>query len=118
LDGTSNRKQATNDKRPAHPFILQLFLEISRQRADKRESQISRYAATGREILDQVIALNKEHLRRLLRDSVNHHQQDRLHDALEKDTPNRRAVQPRPGTNATVIALPRLSGLHHRYAWR
>jgi hypothetical protein len=71
-----------------------------------------------REILDHVIALNEEHLRRVMRDYVNYHEQDRLHDSLEKDAPNRRAVEHRPGTNATVISLPRLGGLHHRYAWR
>jgi hypothetical protein len=65
-----------------------------------------------REILDHVIALNEEHLRRLLRDYVNYHEQDRLHDSLEKDAPNRRVVEQRPGTNATVISLPRLGGLH------
>ena len=62
--------------------------------------------------------LNEEHLRRIMRDYVTYHEQDRLHDALEKDSPNRRAVEQRPGTNATVISLPRLGGLHHRYAWR
>src|SRR5215471_13838908 len=38
----------------------------------------------------------------------------RLHDSLQKDAPNRRAVEHRPGTDATVISLPRLGGLHHR----
>jgi len=70
-----------------------------------------------REILDNVIALNEEHLRRILRDYVNYHDQDRLHDALEKDTPNRRNVEQRPGVNATVMSMPRLGGLHHRYTW-
>ena len=70
-----------------------------------------------REILDHVIALNEEHLRRILRDYVNYHHEDRLHDSLEKDTPNRRLVEQRPGTNATVISMPRLGGLHHRYKW-
>jgi hypothetical protein len=37
-----------------------------------------------REVLDHVIALNEEHLRRILRDYVNYHHEDRLHDALEK----------------------------------
>ena len=71
-----------------------------------------------REILDHVIALNEEHLRRVIRDYVNYHAQDRLHDSLEKDAPNRRAVEEPPGTHATVISLPRLGGLHHGYAWR
>jgi transposase InsO family protein len=71
-----------------------------------------------REILDHVIALNEEHLRRLIRDYVRYHQQDRIHDSLDKDTPNRRSVEPKPAADATVISLPRLGGLQHRYAWR
>jgi hypothetical protein len=67
---------------------------------------------------DHVIELNEEHLRRVMRDYVNYHEQDRLHDSLEKDASNGRAVEQRPGTNATVISLPRLGGLYHRYAWR
>ena len=70
-----------------------------------------------RELLDHVIALNEAHLRRLLRDYVNYHQQDRLHDSLAKDAPNRRAVDQRPAANATVISIPQLGGLHHRYTW-
>ena len=71
-----------------------------------------------REILDHVIALNEQHLRRLIRDYVNYHHDDRIHDSLEKDTPNRRPVEHRPSPRATVVANPRLGGLHHRYSWR
>jgi hypothetical protein len=71
-----------------------------------------------REILDQVIALNEEHLRRLVGDYVRYHQEDRIHDSLDKDTPHRRPVEPKPAPDATAISLPRLGGLHHRYAWR
>jgi transposase InsO family protein len=71
-----------------------------------------------REILDHVIALNEQHLRRLIRDYVSYHHEDRTHDSLEKDTPKRRPVEPRPSGNATVISIPRLGGLQHRYAWR
>ena len=71
-----------------------------------------------REILDHVIALNEQHLRRLIRDCVNYYHEDRIHDSLDKDTPNRRPVEPKPAANATVISTPRLGGLHHRYAWR
>jgi tRNA(Leu) C34 or U34 (ribose-2'-O)-methylase TrmL len=47
-----------------------------------------------REILDHVIALNEQHLRRLVRDYVSyHHHRDHIHDALDKDTPNRRLVE-------------------------
>jgi putative transposase len=71
-----------------------------------------------REILDHVIPLNERHLRRLLRDYVSYHQEDRIHDSLEKDTPNQRPVEQKPVENAAVISMPRLGGLHHRYAWR
>ena len=70
-----------------------------------------------REILDHVIALNEPHLRRLMRDYVNYHHEDRIHDGLSKDTPNRRPIEPKPSSKATVISLARLGGLHHRYSW-
>jgi hypothetical protein len=47
--------------------------------------------------LDYEIALNEEHLRRILRDYVMYFHEDRLHDSLEKGTPNRRIVEQRPG---------------------
>jgi len=71
-----------------------------------------------REILDHVIALNEPHLRRLIRDYVNYYHQDRIHDSLEKDTPDRRPVEHKPDVAATVISMSRLGGLHHRYSWR
>ena len=71
----------------------------------------------GGEILDQIIALNEQHLRRIMRDYVTYHEKDRLHDSLAKDAPKRRPMEQRPGSKANVIALPRLGGLHHRYSW-
>ena len=71
-----------------------------------------------REILDHVIALNEQHLRRLIRDYVSYYHQDRIHDSLEKDTPNRRPLAQRPCAKATLVSIPRLGGLHHRYTWR
>jgi putative transposase len=62
-----------------------------------------------REILDHVIALNEGHLHRLLREYIAYHHEDRIHDALAKDTPNQ---------TATVVSSARLGGLHHRYSWR
>jgi putative transposase len=71
-----------------------------------------------RELLDQVIPLNERHLRRLLREYVNYHHEDRIHDSLQKDTPHRRSIEVRPSPTATVISHTRLGGLHHRYRWR
>ena len=70
-----------------------------------------------REILDHVIALNEGHLCRLIREYVAYHEQDRIHDALNKDTPNCRAVENKPSPTAMVVSSARLGGLHHRYSW-
>ena len=67
---------------------------------------------------DHVIALNEQHLRRLVRDYVSYYHQDRIHDSLDKDTPNRRLVEEKPTSDAVVISNARLGGLHHRYGWR
>ena len=59
------------------------------------------------EILDHVIALNEQQRRRLDPRLREYH-----HDALEKDTLNKRPLEPRPSPHATVISIPRLGGLH------
>ena len=77
-----------------------------------------RWVGSRRELLDQVIPWNEQHLRRLLHEYVNYHHEDRIHDALRKDTPHRRSIEVRPSPIATVISHTRLGGLHHRYRWR
>jgi hypothetical protein len=37
-----------------------------------------------------------------MRDYVSYYHQDRVHDSLEKDTPDKRAIEQRPAANATV----------------
>lgn len=71
-----------------------------------------------REMLDYVTPLNEHLLRRLVSDYVSYFHDDRIHDSLGKDTPNHRPVEKRQSSEATVIASPRLGGLHHRYFWR
>ena len=58
-------------------------------------------------------------LRQLIRDMAGN--RDAIFNpavVLNKDTPNKRPVTPRPSATATVVALPRVGGLHHRYEWR
>ena len=55
---------------------------------------------------------------RLIREYVSYHHEDRLHDSLEKDAPIHRAIERKPDSSATVISMPKLRGLHHRYSWR
>jgi putative transposase len=71
-----------------------------------------------RELLDHVIPLNENHLRRLIREYVAYHHEDRTHDSLEKDTPDRRPVEYRASPTAELVSHARLGGLHHRYSWR
>ncbi len=71
-----------------------------------------------RELFDHVVVLNDKHAVRLARAYVGYFHEDRTHLGLAKDTPYERPVTPRPSAAATVVALPRVDGLHHRYAWR
>ena len=69
-----------------------------------------------RELLDHVVVLNEDHLRRLLREYVDYYNGERVHTSIS-DAPNGRAVESRPSNRAKVIGLPRVGGLHRRYAW-
>ncbi len=69
-----------------------------------------------RELLDHVIVLNEDHLRRLLREYVDYYNAERVHTSLQ-DAPTGRAMEPRPSSGARVVGLPRVGGLHHRYRW-
>jgi hypothetical protein len=100
-------------------FLTAAGLEPKRTSVQSPWGLAERWIGSGRrEKLDHIIALDEEHLRRVMRDYVSYHPDDRLHDSLEKDAPNGRAIEQRPGTNGTVISMPRLGGLHHRYSWR
>jgi hypothetical protein len=49
---------------------------------------------------------------------VSYYHQDRIHNSLEKDTPDKQVIEPKSAATANVTFLPRLGGLHHRGAWR
>jgi putative transposase len=66
-----------------------------------------------RECLDHVIVLNQAHLRRVLTLYSRYYHRTRTHLGLEKDAPEPRHVSPKP--TATIIAIPEVGGLHHRY---
>jgi putative transposase len=65
-----------------------------------------------RDLLDQIIALNERHLKRLLFEYVRYHHEDRTHLGLEKGTPDGRI---RSAASGRVLSQERLGGLHHRY---
>jgi len=70
-----------------------------------------------RELLDTVIPLNEQHLRRLGHDYLAYYHDDRTHIGLEKTTPTGRPIEPRPTATSEILAVPRIGGLHHRYTW-
>jgi transposase InsO family protein len=71
-----------------------------------------------RELLDHVIVLNEDHLRRLIRDYISYYHIDRIHDSLKKDSPAMRPVSHKPDKSSPLTSFPRVGGLHHRYDWR
>ena len=76
-----------------------------------------RFVATvRRELLDHVIVLNESHLRQMIGSFVANG--DRTYISVGKDSPCGRPVEQRPSAGSSVVSLPRVGGLHHRYAWR
>jgi len=73
-----------------------------------------------RDLLDHVIVLNEQHLKRLMSEYVRYYHQDRTHLGVAKDTPTGRPAAVRPAEGSNIHSFPRLGGLHHRYtvaAW-
>lgn len=71
-----------------------------------------------RDVMDHLIPINEQHLRRLAREYVAYYHEDRTHIGLKKSTPNNRPVETRSDDACQVQSDPRLGGLHHRYTWK
>ncbi len=72
--------------------------------------------STRRDCLDHMIIWGEDHLKRILINYFGYYHEDRTHLGLNKETPFGRDVQFMP-ENGEIISIPRLGGLHHRYAW-
>ena len=64
---------------------------------------------------DHVIVLNEHHLKRLMNDFVRYYHEDRTHLGLAKETPCKRSAEKSTDASRSVVSLPRVGGLHHRY---
>jgi hypothetical protein len=71
-------------------------------------------AAVVANLLDHVIVLNEQHLKRLMNDFARYHHEDRTHLGLVKETPGKRSAEKSTGASRSVVSLPRVGGLHHR----
>ena len=71
-----------------------------------------------RELLDHVIVFGRRHYIRLMRSYLDYYHEDRCQLGLGKDAPTGRVTTARPSSDAKVVALPRVGGLHQRYVWR
>jgi transposase InsO family protein len=69
-----------------------------------------------RECLDHVLVLNERHLHRILTRYFAYYHRARTHLALQKDAPDGRPIE-RPEVG-TVVQIPEVGGLHHRYVRR
>ena len=77
-----------------------------------------RWVRTCREELsNHIIPLGENHLLGLLKEYVEYYNQDRRHMSLNKSPPIHRKRQSRKN-GQVLVALPRVSGLYHRYEWR
>jgi putative transposase len=78
---------------------------------------VERYGGTlRRELLDHVVVLSEEHLKRLLKEFIEqYYHVGRPHQGLEGNTPFPSA-KPEPATGAgRLVSIPVVGGLHHRY---
>ncbi len=66
-----------------------------------------------REILNHVIVLGENHLRRIVSGYLNYYHEVRPHLSLDRNSPIPRRVD--PPENGQVISKPMVGGLHHRY---
>jgi transposase InsO family protein len=65
-----------------------------------------------RDLLDHVIVLHEQHLKRLLSEYLRYFHDDRTHLGLNKETPNGRVPTVPAGR---IVSHARVGGLHHHY---
>jgi putative transposase len=69
----------------------------------------------GQDLLNHVIILNQQHLKRLMAEYVRYYHEDRTHLGLAKNTPAGRPSAIGSCVESKIHWFPRLGGLHHRY---
>jgi putative transposase len=90
---------------------------LSAPRSPWQRAFVERVIGTlRRECLDHVIVFNEASLYRHVKSFLEYYHQSRTHLSLGKDAPELRPVH--PPELGTVVAIPQVGGLHHRYERR
>jgi putative transposase len=90
---------------------------LTAPRAPWQNPFVERFIGSARrECFDHVIVFNEAGLLRLMARYCSYYERSRTHLSLDKDTPIPRLVSP-PG-DGTIVAIPEVGGLHHRYERR
>ncbi|MGH7318714.1 MAG: hypothetical protein ACRELA_03680 [Candidatus Rokuibacteriota bacterium] len=99
--------------------VLFILVVLAHQRRRVLHFNVTEHPTIGsirREWLRHVLILSEKHLRRVLTRYFAYYHRARTHLALEKDAPDVRLTDgPEVGT---VVQLPEVGGLHHRYVRR
>lgn len=106
-------------KQKFHDQIRKLGIEevVTAPHSPWQNSYVERaIGSIRRECLNHVIVVNERHLRRILSSYTKYYNESRTHMSLGYDSPIPRPIEP-PGTG-TIIAVPEVGGLHHRYSRR
>jgi putative transposase len=112
-----DRDRIFGDEFTKHVNAMGIQEVLSAPRSPWQRAYVERLIGTlRRECLDHVIVFNEASLFRHVKSFVAYYHDSRTHLALAKDTPNQRAVHPKD--MGTVIAIPQVGGLHHRYERR
>src|SRR5438477_8143888 len=90
---------------------------LSAPRSPWQRAYIERViGSVRRECLDHMIVFHETSLRRTLTSYFDYYHRSRTHLSLGKDAPEPRAIH--PPAMGSVVALPLVGGLHHRYERR
>jgi len=98
-------------------LICQILADSAVDTENWQRAYVERLIGTlRRECLDPFIVFHQRSLYRHLRTLVDYYHRNRVHLALEKDTPEPRPIQ--PPESGRIVSIPVLGGLHHRYGRR
>ena len=90
---------------------------LTAPRAPSHNAFVERFIGSARrECFDHVIVFSEAGLQRLMTRYCSYHERSRTHLSLNKDTPIPRPVM--PAADGTIVAIPEVGGLHHRYERR